>query len=251
MQEFFLESAVLILIYMTALFVFALIKKDNSIADIGWGFGFVLVALYTFLKSPTFFTTDILVTVLVLIWGIRLSGSIFQRNWGKGEDFRYKKWREEWGKFFLIRSYLQVFILQGFFMFVIVSPVIYINSGMEQNLLLSFLGLGLWVFGFLFEGLGDRQLRYFLKTRKNKDDVMDKGLWKYTRHPNYFGEATMWWGIWLVSFNYYLLISPLLITILLRFVSGVPLLEKKMMQNPKFVEYSKKTNVFFPWFSKA
>ena len=235
---------------MTLLFVFALIKKDNSIADIGWGMGFILVALYTFLKPPVLFTTDILVTVLIFLWGIRLSYSIFKRNWGKGEDFRYKKWRKDWGKSFLIRSYLQVFLLQGFFMFLIISPVVYINSGFQQNLLLSFLGLAIWIFGFLFESVGDKQLREFLQNSKNKGKVMDKGLWKYTRHPNYFGEATMWWGIWLISSNVYFLISPVLITLLLRFVSGVPLLEKKMMQRPEFVEYAKKTNAFIPWFPK-
>ncbi len=254
MEDFFnllLQSALLVWVYMTVLFVFALIKKDNSIADIGWGLGFILVAFYTFLQPPVFFTTDVLVTILVFLWGVRLSNSIFKRNWGKGEDFRYKKWRKEWGKLFLIRSYLQVFILQGFFMLIIISPVIYINSGVEQNFFLSFLGLGIWIFGFLFETIGDKQLRVFIQTRKNRDDVMDKGLWKYTRHPNYFGEAVMWWGIWLISFNVFLLVSPVLITVLLRFVSGVPLLEKKMMQNPKFVQYAKRTSPFIPWFPKS
>jgi steroid 5-alpha reductase family enzyme len=247
----FLEVSIVVWIYMTVLFFFALVKKDNSIADIGWGLGFIIAALYSFFKAPTLFTTDILVTSLVILWGLRLSYSIFLRNWGKGEDFRYKTWRENWGKWFLIRSYLQVFLLQGFFMLIIISPVIYINSGVEQNLPLSFLGLAVWIFGFLFETIGDRQLRIFLAKRKDRSQVMDTGLWRYTRHPNYFGEATMWWGIWLISSNYFLLISPFLITLLLRFVSGVPLLEKKMMRNPNFVKYAEKTNAFLPWFPKA
>ncbi len=250
-MELFLEVGLLIWAYMSLLFLFAVVKKDNSIADIGWGLGFVLVAIYTFFKTPIFLTTDILVTTLVLIWGLRLSYSIFRRNWGKGEDFRYKVWRENWGKWFLLRSYLQVFLLQGLFMFIIISPVVYINSGVQQNLFISFLGLSVWIFGFAFESIGDKQLRLFIQKRKNRDDVMDQGLWKYTRHPNYFGEATMWWGIWLISLNFYFLISPILITLLLRFVSGVPLLEKKMLQNPKFVEYAKKTSAFIPWFPRS
>ncbi len=255
----FSEVAVFILVYMTLVFFVALLKRDNGIVDIGWGIGFILVSFYAFLQTAPYFT-DLIVTILVFIWGLRLSYNIFLRNWDKEEDFRYKNWRESWGKIFILRSYFQIFIFQGIMMFLIVSPVLYINIAAETNTLFLILGTLVWLIGFLFETVGDEQLRQFKANPENKGKVMQYGLWKYTRHPNYFGEAVMWWGIWIITFGvfysdvvqpWYFLVSPVLITFLLRFVSGVPLLEKKMMEREEFVEYAKKTNPFVPWFPKS
>ena len=254
MLEMMKFPSLLVFVYFMIFFIVAMIIKNNSIVDIGWGMGFVIVAVSTLVVNGNYNVRSILVTVMVTLWGGRLAWHIIKRNVGKPEDFRYAKWRHEWGKWFVVRSFLQVFMLQGFLMLVIASSVIFINRSQGFSLgILDYLGLTVWLTGYYFEVLGDIQLREFLKKPENKGKIMKEGLWKYTRHPNYFGEATMWWGIFLIALSvggYLTVISPLTITILLLFVSGVPLLEKSMKDNPDFQEYMKETNKFFPWFPK-
>lgn len=249
------ESVVLVFIYVSAFFILALIKKDNSLIDIGWGIGFMLVAIYSLLRNGLFLPRQILVTLLILFWGSRLSFFIYLRKRGKGEDFRYKAWRNKWGKFFIIRSYLQIFMLQGFFLIIIVYPLILINSSSNENLnIIDGLGFLVWIFAFAFESIGDWQLKKFKSDIKNKGKIMKYGLWKYTRHPNYFGESLQWWGIFVISlsvaYGWTAIISPICITFLLVKVSGIPLLEKKYADNPEFQKYKKTTNAFIPWIPK-
>lgn len=255
MTSYILTSALAVFIYMTFLFIMAMAKKDNSIADIGWGIGFILVAFLTLFLEPGFEIRHILVTGLVLIWGVRLAIHILMRNKGKREDFRYAKWRREWGKYFVIRSYLQVFLLQGLLMLIICYQIILVNSSEKPGInILDILGLMVWLFGFLFETVGDFQLLRFKRDKNNKGKIMKSGLWRCTRHPNYFGEATMWWGIFLIALSvprgWTALISPALITFMLLRVSGVTMLEKKYKGNKEFEEYAKRTSPFIPWFPK-
>lgn len=255
MIHYILYSALTVFIYMILLFIISITKKDNSIADIGWGIGFILVAFLTFFLEPVFEIRHVLVTGLVLIWGLRLAIHILIRNKGKGEDYRYAKWRKEWGKYFLIRSFLQVFMLQGLIMLIISYQVILVNSSKKPGIhILDILGLLVWLFGFLFETVGDFQLLKFKRDKKNKGKIMKSGLWRYTRHPNYFGEATMWWGIFLIALSvphgWTAIISPALITLMLLRVSGVTMLEKKYKGNKEFEEYAKRTSAFIPWFPK-
>lgn len=254
-HELFYIPVLAVFVYMTFLFVIAVIKRDNSIVDIGWGIGFIIVALLTFFTTGSYMPRQIVITALVIAWGSRLSGHIYMRNKGKPEDFRYASWRKRWGKFFYIRSFFQIYMLQGLLLLIISVPVIIINACSCTGLLpLDLIGIAVWLFGFFFEAVGDQQLKAFLKDPKSRGKVMDKGLWKYTRHPNYFGEATMWWGIFLISmaprYLWWNIISPLTITFLLLLVSGVPMLEKKMMKDRKYREYARKTSKFFPWFPK-
>lgn len=255
MIHYILYSGLAVFIYMTLLFLISMAKKDNSIADIGWGVGFILVAFLTFFLEPGFVVRHVLVTGLVFIWGIRLAVHILMRNKGKGEDFRYAKWRKEWGKYFVIRSFLQVFMLQGLMMLVISYQVILVNSSEKPGLnLLDILGLIVWLFGFLFETVGDFQLLTFKSKKENKEKIMKSGLWRYTRHPNYFGEATMWWGIFLIALSVRLgwtaVVSPAVITFMLLRVSGVTMLEKKYKGNKEYEDYAKRTSAFIPWFPK-
>jgi steroid 5-alpha reductase family enzyme len=197
----------------------------------------------------------LIVTVLVVIWAARLSIHIYLRNRNKTEDYRYKAWRDAWGKWFFIRSYLQVFILQGFLLMCVAAPVVAIGIYPGKALgILEYIGLAVWVTGFSFEVIGDAQLAKFLKNPENKGKLMQSGLWAYTRHPNYFGEATMWWGIWIIAlgtpYGLISIIGPLLITFLLLKVSGVPMLEAKMSAHPDFPEYKRRVSVFVPWFPK-
>ena len=255
MLDYILCSAAAVFVYMTVIFVIALFKKDNSVVDIAWGLGFVLVALLTIFLEKGFTFRQNLVTALVLIWGVRLAVHIFIRNRGRGEDFRYAQWRKEWGKWFLLRSFFQVFMLQGILLLIVSYPVILVNYSKETGYSgLDAFGFILWMIGFFFEAGGDYQLERFKKDPQNKGKIMSSGLWKCTRHPNYFGEAAMWWGVFLIALSvragWTAVISPLLITFLLLRVSGVTMLEKKYAGNKEFQEYAKRTNAFFPWFPK-
>jgi len=251
----FFIAAIIIFGYMTGLFIIALIRKDNSIADIAWGFGFVIVAWLTLWIVGNFYPRQLLTCILVLIWGSRLSIRIFRRNRGRGEDPRYRKWREEWGRFFVPRSYLQVFLLQGAILLVNISPVLIINTTSDGSLnVLDACGLLIWITGFIFESVGDYQLDQFLANPKNRGTIMDQGLWRYTRHPNYFGEITMWWGIYIIAlsvpYGWIGIIGPLTITLMIVLVSGIPMTERLMEKTPGFEEYRRRTSVLIPWFVK-
>ena len=245
-----------VFLYMTFLFFLALIKKDNSIVDVGWGIGFILVWAVTFFLEPGGTARHLLAGGLVMIWGARLAGHIFVRNKGRGEDFRYARWREKWGKGFVPRSFVQVFMLQGLFLLLVAYPVILINRSPERALgPLDAIGLLIWLSGFVFEAVGDAQLRRFKREPGHKGRIMTQGLWKLTRHPNYFGESVMWWGIFVIALSieggWAGVVSPLVITFLLTRVSGVPMLELKYRGSPEFEEYTRKTSAFFPWFPKG
>ena len=233
-------SVLIIFLFMTLAFILAIIFKRNDIADVAWGLGFIVVAIFNTLYYPQ--TNTYIITILTAIWGLRLASHIFQRLRSRPEDFRYQQWRTDWGKYFYIRSYLQVFLLQGFFMLLISLPVIL------AGYTFTYLGIFVWLIGFFFESVGDKQLAEFIKNTNNKGKVMNQGLWAYTRHPNYFGEVAMWWGIWLISGNPLAVIGPLTISFLIIFVSGIPLLEKKYQNDPAYQNYKSHTSVFFPWF---
>ena len=250
MTQYYAEIALILFLYMNIWFVMAVLMKRNDVADIAWGLGFVIISWFSFSYSDHS-TRSLFVNLLVTIWGLRLAWHISRRNLRKSEDSRYAAWRGSW-KHFYIRSYLQIFILQGFFLFVILLPVLFIHASAPASLqLLDALGVMMWVIGFFFESVGDRQLKNFLKDPANKGKIMDRGLWAYSRHPNYFGEVTQWWGIFLCAlslpYGYLTIIGPLLITSLILFVSGVPMLEKKYAGRPDFEAYKKRTSMFFPW----
>jgi steroid 5-alpha reductase family enzyme len=246
-----IHVAAVIFIYMTVIFIIAHFLNDNSIVDVFWGPGFVVVAVFSLLQSPSIDERKLIVSVLVLLWAARLALHILMRNRGKGEDFRYKAWRDTWNHF-LIRSYFQIFILQGLFMVIISAPIYFINA-MPSYPLGIFDNIGLFVFGigFFFETIGDYQLTVFKKDPANQGKIITTGLWAYTRHPNYFGEALVWWGLSCYAvglpFGWVTLISPVVITLLLRFVSGVPMLEKRYRGRPDWEEYRKNTPPFVPF----
>jgi steroid 5-alpha reductase family enzyme len=255
MLSFFVAAAGAVFVYMTAVFFIALIAKDNSIVDVAWGPGFILVAVVTFWLRPGFEARHVLIGLLVAIWGFRLAAHVFLRNRGRGEDFRYAKWRKDWGRWFIPRSFFQVFMLQGILLLIISSPIILVNRSPKSGLtILDALGALVWLIGFIFEAVGDYQLKRFKQKPESKGRVMTRGLWKYTRHPNYFGEAALWWGIGLVALSvdsgWAAVISPLTITFLLLKVSGVTLLEKKYAGNEEFLAYARRTSAFIPWFPK-
>lgn len=255
MENIFVYSAVVVAVFFTIFFVIGQVLKNNSIVDVGWGLGFVVLSLSLALRDGLQSTKGIIVLVLVLLWGGRLAYYLLKRNAGKPEDYRYVNMRKRWGtKLVYLKAFLNVYLLQGVLLYIIsLSYIEVFNRGDKALTLIDFIGLGVWIIGFIFEVIGDAQLKNFKKDPKNKGRIIKTGLWKYTRHPNYFGEATMWWGIYLLAFTsgaIYTIVSPLLITLFLLYVSGVPLLEKKYKYNKEFQEYKKITSKFIPWFPK-
>jgi steroid 5-alpha reductase family enzyme len=240
------------------MFVVAQVLKNNSIVDIGWGIGFIIVTMVTFFAEGDDRFHQKLVSYLIIVWALRLSIYIGIRNIGQPEDFRYANWRKEWGSNFLLRSFLQVFMLQGLIMFINTLPIVVVNTDLplfKSYKVLYPVGVAVWVVGFFFEALGDYQMYMFRCNRHpHKNKIMNKGLWRYTRHPNYFGEAVMWWGIFLLAIpsgRWYISVwAPVTITFLLLKVSGVTMLEKKYDGNDEYSAYKRNTNSFLPWFPK-
>ena len=254
MLALYQQCGILILLYTTIWFLYSVIKKRNDVADIAWGTGFVVISVYLFFSSqnPTVLATC--VYGLVTVWGVRLSIHIYARNKNKPEDFRYQQMRNKWGNSVLFQTYCKVFLLQGFLLLIIASPLLMVNSvTTEVWNAYTFLGLGIWLIGFLFQAIGDWQLQQFCKYKK-PGEIMQSGLWKYTRHPNYFGEIAMWWGIFCMIIpsvdNWYSIIGPITISYLLIFISGVPLMEKKYIGNSIYELYKKRTPMLIPWFPK-
>jgi steroid 5-alpha reductase family enzyme len=253
-MSYYLVTLIALFIYMNLWFIVALIKKRNDVADIAWGLGFVLLAWLAFFLGAQE-SVGLLVALLVTLWGGRLAFHIYKRNHQKPEDYRYQKWRQEWGVWVYARSYFQIFILQGALLYIIALPILLINQGYQYELShVMILGMFVWMIGFVFEVVGDKQLAQFVSDARNKGKILQTGLWRYTRHPNYFGEVAQWWGIWIIALGapmgVYAIISPLLITFLILKVSGVPLLEEKLKRNPEFAQYAARTSTFIPWFVK-
>ena len=232
----------------------SLAYRNVTIVDSLWGLGFVLVAWLTFLMSDGFWFRKMLIALLVTLWGLRLSIYLSWRNWGKGEDPRYGSWRKKSGDQFWLISLFKVFILQALFLWVI-SVVVQIGqlaSAPERLTWLDGLGTVVWLTGFTFESLGDWQLARFKSDPASKGRVMDRGLWAYTRHPNYFGEFLAWWGIFLITLStpnsWWTVISPLIITAVLLKMTGIPLTEQELVKNrPGYSDYVKRTSAFVPW----
>jgi steroid 5-alpha reductase family enzyme len=253
----YLNIGLIIFVMMTLLWILSLVLKNSSIVDIFWGTGFVIASWAAFLLTPEGFEPrKILLNTLVTIWGLRLSLHILVRNWGKPEDFRYRAWRVEAGANWWWRSFFKVFLLQGILMWLISAPLMAVQvSRMPDRLtVLVFTALAIWLVGFFFEAAGDWQLSRFKANPANKDKVLSSGVWRYTRHPNYFGDATQWWAFYLVAMaagGLWTIFSPLLMTTLLMRVSGVTLLEKSLKEEkPGYAEYVRSTSEFFPWFPR-
>ncbi len=250
-MSYYLVIICVLFLYMNLVFVVSIIKKRNDVADIAWGLGFVLLTWLAFFIVSQYGIMALLVNCLVSIWGLRLAWHIYHRNRGKAEDRRYLEWRKQWGKKFYFRSYFQVYILQGILLFLIALPMLIINKSSDGvSVVFGVVGLFVWTIGLYFESVSDIQLAKFIKNPVNKGKLMESGLWRYSRHPNYFGEVTGWWGIWLIVIgttnNWLSIIGPIAITILIVFVSGIPLLEKKYADRSDYKDYKKRTSMFFP-----
>lgn len=244
--EILVASALGVAVLMTATWLVSLAAKDASIVDIVWGLGFVLVAWIAWFGESD--DRSLLVAALVTVWGVRLSGYLAWRNLGKGEDFRYQAMRRRYGRRFGLISLVVVFGLQGVLMWTVSLPVQAASGGPLSAV--DGLGVAVWIIGIAFETVGDLQLARFKRDPANAGKVLDTGLWRYTRHPNYFGDFCVWWGIYVVAFAggaWWTAIGPAVMTALLMRYSGAGLLEKTIgRRRPGYDEYVRTTNAFFP-----
>lgn len=251
-----LQASLLIWVCVTLLWIVSVYLKDVSIVDIFWGFGFVLVNAFYFSMSDDLDIRKMMVLLLVSIWGLRLTIYLAIRNIGKPEDYRYQQFRKDYGVHrYWWFSYFQVFLLQGVLILIVSLPLWSIQgSGTKELAVLDYIAIVVWCIGFSFEAGGDYQLYHFKKNPKNKGKVLNTGFWKYTRHPNYFGDAAVWWAYALFCISAggsWEIIGSVIMTLLIIKVSGVAMLERTLTSTkPAYKAYIEKTSTFIPWFPK-
>lgn len=239
-----------VVLYISLWYWYSLRQNDISLIDVAWGVGFVSIGIGLLLSGPKTILQYI-ITVCVALWGLRLSYHLAVRKAGSAEDARYTKYRKIWKNNFAINSYFRIFLLQGLFMVLISMPLIIVanNNGVELKAM-QYFGLAIWLCGFVFEVIADYQLKNFLNSKLNRGKVFSRGLWSWSRHPNYFGEVVQWWGLWLavvtLDYGLFAFVSPLTITWLIVFVSGIPPLEARQAHKPGYAEYKQRTSIFFP-----
>lgn len=248
-------AAVAVAALMVGTWLVSLVLRNASIVDITWGLGFVLVAWVSALRADAASGAASVLVAMVTVWGLRLGVYLFWRNHGNGEDYRYVAMRRRWGKRFWLISLATVFVLQGALMWIVSLPVQVAHVGDARDGALAgvalVIGLALYAIGLLFEVVGDAQLARFKADPTNEGKVMRSGLWRYTRHPNYFGDACVWWGVGIVAQavtgTWWALLGPLVMNILLLRVSGVALLERSLRKRkPDYAEYVRTTSAFVP-----
>jgi len=254
--EIYLVGGLAILIFGFCLWVTSLIIKDASIVDPFWGILFLVAAIFYYIYTDEGYELrKNLIMALVTIWSLRLFIYLLWRNWGEGEDFRYVRWRNNAGDEWWWRSYFKVFLLQGVVAWIVSIPLLAaMYSDSPDSLgIIDGIAVLVWAFGFFFESVGDYQLARFRATRTDDSQILNTGVWRYTRHPNYFGDAAQWWGFYLVAVTaggFWTIYAPALMTYLLINVSGVAMLERSMRKKPKYDDYIATTPTFFPWFPK-
>lgn len=253
----FFKAFLFIMIFLTFFWVVSVKIKNASIVDILWSLLFIIACATYFFYDSHYYYREIIVFGLVTIWALRLSLHLAIRNIGKPEDYRYQNFRKDYGAHrYWWFSFFQVFLLQGALAWIVSLPLLAINTKTFNNdlFILDYIGFLFWIIGFLFEAIGDYQLTKFKRNTLNKGKVLNTGLWKYTRHPNYFGNAMMWIGFGLLGIavgGYYHFIGPIIMVTLLLKVSGVRMLEATLKETkPQYKDYIQTTNSFVPWFPK-
>jgi len=249
-MQIYLNALFVILAVAVAAWLFSVVKRDVSFVDSLWSLFFLIAAGVFALAAQPLSDRGMIVVALVTIWSLRLSIYITARNWGEPEDYRYKTIRANNEPGFAFKSLYIVFGLQGLLAWLIALPLLPSITSSNELQLLDALAIVLWLTGFVFEAGGDYQLSKFKRNPQNKGRVLDNGLWRLTRHPNYFGDFCVWWAYYLFAVSaggWWSIASPLLMSFLLLKVSGVAMLEKTITERrPEYAEYIRRTNAFFP-----
>ncbi len=239
----------LLFVYMTLAFLVAYVRRRLDTVDVAWGIGFILVAWSSYLQQPS--GLSLLLALLVSIWGARLSTHIGRRSFSSHQDDqRYTKLTRKWKGNIWARAYWSVFLLQGALILIVSLPVSLVAGQRTEELgWLTALGVVIWLGGFIIEVTADRQLRNFL-SQPNHPKIMQRGLWRYSRHPNYFGELTQWYGLAAVAlqvnYGWLGLIGPLTLTYLIIFISGLPPIERPRADDPDYQRYKRRTSALIP-----
>lgn len=248
----YLNVAAIVLVFFLIWFWICEKQKNYGLVDIAWGLGMSVVALnLIFIYQPKLQAT--LSLGLVVVWGLRLGIYLAARNWNKPEDYRYVNLRKRWGNNYpRLKAFLNVFVLQGVLLYLMMFSSMRVTElNLEMNAWTLAIGVIIALSGLLFETIGDYQLKKFKQNPANKGKLMTQGLWSITRHPNYFGEVVFWWGVFIATLqgsgSWMGIISPILITLLINKVSGIPLLERKYKEREDYQAYAAKTPRFIPW----
>jgi len=253
--ETFLVSGGSAILFMSVMFVIARHFRRYDLVDAAWGWVFIVIAMCSFALQPGVlmqFDIQSLAVLLVAIWGVRLSWHILRRIIATDvEDHRYVELRNKWRGNVAINTYIRIYLVQSILALLILVPVVFINSSPDYDIgVWAVVGVIIWCAGFIVEAVGDTQLRAFTRSNHKSGSLMKTGLWKYSRHPNYFGELTQWWGIFVIAlavpFGWLTIIGPILITYLICFVSGIPLAEKRLSGRSGWYEYKKRTSTLIP-----
>ncbi|TLW94598.1 DUF1295 domain-containing protein [Saccharomonospora piscinae] len=244
----FAVTAVVVLALIVGTFAVALRRERYDLIDIAWGLGFAAVALVTFVRSTGDPAMRVLVTALTAAWGVRLAIHIGLRARVSGEDRRYADMRRRSGP---ARMFVRVYLVQAVLLWVVSLPVQVAQYGEAPHPALIVAGVAVWLVGFVFEAVGDAQLRRFRADPRNRGRVLDRGLWRYTRHPNYFGDACVWWGLYLLACHSWpaaaTIVAPIVMTALLARGSGKPITERHLARSrPDYADYVARTSGFVP-----
>lgn len=252
----YLHLALVLFIYMLVAFAIGTWKKKNDVADVAWAMGVFVVGIFALSQDSDVSVRDALLATLIALWAFRLSGYVYVRNKNKPEDYRYAAWRAKWGDRPIWYGFWKVYMLQGLIIYLMGAPFLFTMLGTGPGIWwLDIVGIVVWLIGFVFETVSDQQLYQFKKHRENKGKVITHGLWKYSRHPNYFGEVALWWGFGIILFSGSMhivsFLGAVLMTYFILYVTGIPMLEKRYEKDEVFQAYAAKTPKFFPWFPKG
>ena len=255
MSSIYLTALPAMLIVGALVWALSVLINNVSIVDSLWSLLFLIAASVFLASSEVLSERSLIVFTLVTIWSLRLSLHITIRNWGEGEDYRYQAIRAKNEPGFVLKSLYLVFGLQVVLAWIISAPLLPGASSLSPLGWIDAFAVSLWIVGFVFESVGDLQLTKFKADSNNLGNVLNTGLWRYTRHPNYFGDFCVWWAFWLFALStgaWWTVFAPILMSLLLLKVSGVAMLEKTIGERrPEYNDYTRHTNAFFPGPSRA
>jgi steroid 5-alpha reductase family enzyme len=239
-----------VLIFVNIFFILAVARKNFAVIDIGWGLGFILIALISYMHHPVSFK-NVLLLLVVTLWGLRLGLYIFSRGRGKPEDHRYAKFRKEWQPNPNFQAWMKVFMFQGVLMMIVTLPVS-VGMAIESKdiTFINSIGIVVWLLGFSFEMWADHYLNWWKTKTENKGKICTTGPWKFCRFPNYFGEVSLWYGVYLIAFEpgiWWTIIGPIMINFLILKVTGVPMLEAHYKDRAEYKDYAARVPRFIPF----